>query len=200
MYSYAVTLFVFLCISLALSSLRTGGWATFARIIQWLVTLISAIFLIWWIFEKSLSNIYGKNYDNLSIKITNRLPENIDFYVIKCHENSDTEACIDHLGKIKQNYYRKLFLNSHQTNEFQLLGFVDSKKLVYHSLHSAEKKVLEIDTYTNQEQNTSDSIVKKISDYTDIIIEKSILVSLNFFLIFLHFAFLTKKENLLNIK
>jgi len=192
MYPYAVTLFVFLCISMIFSSLRTGRWAGFARIFQWIVTLTSVFFFVLWFFDKSVSNVYGNNYSDLSIKIINKLPENIDFYVITCGEGS--EDCIDHFGKIKQDHYRILFLNSDETKEFKLLGFISDKKLKYYSVHSIETEVLEIDTYTSQEQSISDSVIKKINNYTDRIIEKSILISLSLLLIFLHVSFLTRKN------
>jgi len=201
MYSYAVTFFILLCLSLILSVLRAGGWAIFARILQWIITITSIIFFVWWIFEKSFSNIYGnKSENNISIKIVNRLPENIDFYAISCMKDLNMDNCINHIGKIKQNYYREIFFPFDELDEYKLLGFMTNKKLVYYSSHSTQLQILEIKDLINQDRNISDSLVKEINNYTDKIAEKAILVCLSFLLIFLHLAFLTKRKNTIKTK
>jgi len=200
MYSYAVTIFVLLCVSLVLSALRTRVWAIFARIFQWIITLTSITFFVWWFFEKSISNLRGKSLEYTDVKIVNRLPENIDFYIVKCDENIDINNCVDHIGRIRQNYYRSLFFNFDKPVEYHILGFVDNKKLIYSALHSTETQVLEIKEYINQDQNISDKLLKEINSYNDGIVNKSILISLDLLLIFLHLAFLVKKENLLKLK
>lgn len=197
MYAITIILFIFLCFSLLLSTIRTGRLALSIKILRWVITIGGIAFFSWWFFKKSFPRLTD---NSLSVQIINNLQQPIDFYTVRINKSPDAGDVVNHLGTIRSGYYRIEYFNVKNSDEYWLMGFIGKKKLVYFSQHAVvnknEDQLIEVRNYINQSQRLSDLGVKKVNTYVNDTVAEAIWITLDFLLIFLNLVLLLRKRTL----
>ncbi|WP_407483545.1 hypothetical protein [Elizabethkingia meningoseptica] len=197
MYAITIILFILLCLSLLLSTIRTGRLAIFTKTFRWVITVGGIGFFSLWFFKKSFPSLAD---NSLSVQIINNLQQPIDFYTVRINKNADLEDVVNHLGIIRSGYYRIEYFNVKNSDEYWLMGFIGKKKLVYFSQHAVvnknEDQLIEVRNYINQSQRLSDIGAKKVNAYVDNTVAEAVWVTLDFLLIFLNLVLLLRKKTL----
>lgn len=188
-------LFMALALSLFLSLLRRGKAGLRSRIVRAVVVIFSVSVFSYWFFERSVT---GFVQDSLAVQIINRLPQPIDFYLIKKNNpKQETLFSTRHIGKIRPDYYRIEYLPMEDSDEFWLAGYIGKKNLVYFSQHAVPNKnmdqIIEIQNYVNQSLKLSDRAKKEINALHSHNISLSIWITLCLLLLFMNFVLLFKK-------
>lgn len=190
-------IFLALVFSLILSKIKKGNGAEWAKIFR-IATVVTSISLFtYWFVQKSSIGVV-KNA--ISIQIINKLPQPLDFYVIKVNNaNQNTTYETKHIGKIRSEYYRLEYLKMTNSNEYWVVGYLGKKNMVYFSQHSVPNKnidqILEVKNYINQSEKLSSRAKKFIETYNFDNIQLGIWITLNLLLTFLNLALLLKKNN-----
>lgn len=123
MYAITIILFIFLCLSLLLSTIRTGRLAISIKILRWVITIGGIAFFSWW-FSKKLSRLTD---NSLSVQIINNLQQPIDFYTVRINKSPEAGDVVNHLGTIRSGYYRIEYFNVKNSDEYWLMGFIGKK-------------------------------------------------------------------------
>lgn len=138
--------------------------------------------------------------DNLmEVKVINKLPQPLDFHVIrvKREKDKDTEYVQKHSGKIRPQHYRSEYLNMEKSNEFWIVGFLSKRELVYFTQHSVPSgnttQVVEIHNYINQSQKLSSRASNLIEERKLDHISTSVYISLGLLLLFINIVLLIRR-------
>lgn len=188
--------FFLLMFSLVLSLVKQGRWYRKVFYFRWLVALFSLGVFAYYFTIKSLSLESGA----MSIQIINKLPQPVDFYLIKKEnspENMPTNK-VRHLGKIRPEHYRLDYLEMKNSDEYWVVGFIGKKNLVYFTQHTIQNKnidqIVEINNYLNQSKRLSDKAKKEVEAHQSDLLSFAILVTLALLLLFMNLVLLLKKK------
>lgn len=189
--------FVILVLSLFLSKIRKGRAGELAKLFR-ILSLVFAISLFtYWFIKKSTVSVVN---DSVSLQLINKLPQALDFYLIKVNRSATAEALeTNHIGKIRPEYYRVEYLAMKNSDEYWIAGYLGKKNLVYFSQHSVPNKnmdqMIEVQNYINQSEKLSAIAKKEIEEYNYENMFSGIWVTLNLLLIFLNLVLILRKKN-----
>jgi len=173
---------------------KKGKYVKASKAIRILTVVFGISFFAYWFFESSVTR-YLKN--SLSALVVNKLPQTLDFYIIKIKNNDSSGYVTKHIGKIRPEYFRLEYLQMQNSNEFWVSGFL-GKNQVYFSQHSVPNKnmdqIIEINNYIIQSEKLS-GIAKSIIDEEN---QKertiAIWVTLDLLLLFLNVILLLRRK------
>ncbi len=189
-------IFIALFFSLILSQVREGRAAKFSQLFRVLTIVASISVFVYWFIERSSVHVVK---DSVSLQVINKLPQPLDFYVIKI----DTLAGkikleTQHIGKIRPEHYRLEYLKMQNSDEYWVAGYLGKKNMVYFSQHSVPNKnidqVLEVNNYINQSEKLSGKAKKQIDVYNFENIKFGIWVTLNLLLLFINIILFFRKK------
>lgn len=163
-----------------------------------IITVVLGIgIFVYWFTESSVSR-YLK--DSLSAQIINKLPQPIDFYIIRIDNIKDqpTKYAIKHLGKIRPEYFRIEYMKMQNSGEFWLTGYLGKGDPVYFSQHSVPNKnidqIIEVKNYIIQSEKLADTAKSLIEAETQKEINLGIWMTLDLLLLFLNAVLLLRKK------
>lgn len=190
-------LFILLCLALFFSVIRTGSFSTISKVFRIAVVVISSAVFIYLFTKRSLSSF---KTDSLTVQVINQLPMPLDFYLIKVNDSlpSENQYQIEHLGKIRSNYFRIAYLDMKASDQFWLSGFMGKKNQVYFSQHAVPNKnvdqIIEVKNYINQSAKLSAIAKERITDSNLENVKASVWITLDLLLLFLNLALLFRKS------
>lgn len=198
MENFVFIIFLLLCIAVALTVYRRGEHLLKIRLVRILITVISIVYFAYWFSERSISNFVK---DSVVLQIINKLPQALDFYVIKVNnlaDGGDRKYELQHSGKVRPEHYRVEYLKMENSEEYWIAGYLGKKNLVYFSQHSVPNKnmdqILEINNYINQSRKLSETAENIINNHRLIDMGRSVWVTLSLLLIFFSIALLIQKK------
>lgn len=197
MESFVFIIFLLLCLALALSVVRRGKNVLKIKMLRIFIVLISIAFFTYWFIQRSIPSFQS---DSLAVQIVNKLPQPVDFYVVKVkdEEESGKSHSLKHAGKIRPEHYRTEYLKMDDSNEFWIVGYIGKKNLVYLSQHAVPNKnmdqIIEIRNYINQSVKLSETAGQIIEKYRDRTMQTGVWVTLNLLLIFLNSMLLANRK------
>lgn len=190
-------LFLLLVFCLVFTLVKKGRFSRYAKIFRIISVILGVGIFGFWFVQSSISR-YLK--DSLSAQIINKLPQPLDFYIIKIEKNADQipKYKIEHLGKIRSDYFRLEYLQMQKSNEFWIVGYLGKENLVYFSQHSVPNKnidqIIEVNNYLIQSEKLAkiaDSEVE-INGQKEVII--GIWITLDLLLLFLNLVLLFRRK------
>ena len=133
------------------------------------------------------------------VQIINKLPQPVDFYVIKVKNDKSSDPLIlKHSGKIRPEHYRTEYLKMNDSDEFWIVGYIGKKNMVYFSQHAVPNKnmdqIVEIKNYINQSVKLSETAGKTVEKYRASDMNTSVWVTLSLLLIFLNTMLLASRK------
>ncbi len=195
--SLVLIIFLLLCVSLALSVVRRGQNVLKIKLLRFTIVLVSMAFFAYWFVQKSVP---GFVQDSMVIQIINKLPQPVDFYVVKVKDDKSVgdSYILKHSGKIRPEHYRTEYLKMNDSSEYWIVGYIGKKNMVYFSQHAVPNKnmdqIVEIKNYINQSIKLSESAGKTIEKHRKTDMETSVWVTLSLLLIFLNSMLLASKK------
>lgn len=189
--------FVILVLSLFLSKIKKGRAGELARLFRVLSLVFAISLFTYWFIKKSTIRIVDHS---VSLQLINKLPQPLDFYLIKVNKSETAEALeTSHVGKIRPEYYRVEYLNMKNSDEYWIAGYLGKKNLVYFSQHAVPNKnmdqIIEVQNYINQSEKLSAIAKKEIEEDNYKNMFSGIWVTLNLLLIFLNLALILRKKS-----
>lgn len=191
-------LFLVLAFSLVLYLVRKGNAGKFAKFFRVATVLFGISIFTYWFFEKSIDKLVK---DSLSVQVVNKLPQKIDFYMVKVQGTKENHSYIvKHFGDIRPEYFRIEYLDMDHSDEFWIAGYLGKKNMVYFSQHSVNNKnidqIIEIRNYINQSEKLSSLAKNFIEKYNYSILNLGIWASLDLLLLFLNLVLLLRKNKI----
>lgn len=190
-------IFVILVLSLFLSKIKKGRAGELARLFRVLSLVFAISLFTYWFIKKSTIRIVDHS---VSLQLINKLPQPLDFYLIKVNKSETAEALeTSHVGKIRPEYYRVEYLNMKNSDEYWIAGYLGKKNLVYFSQHAVPNKnmdqIIEVQNYINQSEKLSAIAKKEIEEDNYKNMFSGIWVTLNLLLIFLNLVLILRKKS-----
>lgn len=190
--------FIFLSqiVALLLLYYKKGSKRRLAVVFRVLAVVFGLSVFAYWLVSRSFDK-FSKN--TLAVQVINYLPQPIDFYFIKV-ENFGPHRRLSplHIGKIRSEHYRLEYLDSDNSQEFWLAGYLGKKNMVYYSQHAVPNKnidqVVEVRNYINQSMVLSAEAKKSIDAYLFSNIKMAVWVTLDLLLILLNIMMLWPKR------
>lgn len=187
---------------LLFSVLFTGKFMEQYRIrligVRQVITLVGLVFYVFWFTKGFISE---NTKDAYSVEIRNKLPQAIDFYLIKVTQNSENPGTTDketlHSGKIRPEYYRLERLQMKDAHELWLIGFLGKDNMVYFSQHIISNKnidaIIEVENYLLGSKQLSEEGKKAVKAHVYTNNRNAIWISLSLLFIFINLYVLPKK-------
>lgn len=197
MENYTFIIFLFLCLALLLSVLKRGKYALYAKVLRLVIILGAMVYFTLWFVKRSK---YPFVMNAMAVQIINKLPQPLDFYVVKVTEskNEGERYELKHAGKIRPEHYQLEYLKMERSNEFWVAGYLGRKNMVYFSQHSVPNKnsdqIIEVNNYINQSMKLSETAgalidVKKMENTGS-----SVWVTLSLLLLFLNTVLILRRK------
>lgn len=164
---------------------RLGNYLLPARIFT------AGAIIFYYIYAAFIGNIGYFKKDYFAVQIINRIPENLDFYVVEVDRNKDKISYeIFHSGVIRSKYFRVEFLDLSKGRELWFTAFNQKKELVYFTqriiVNENLDQKIEVSRYFNQSKKLSAIATIKVKQYQMLNIKNSIWISLAVLLLFLN--------------
>ncbi|QFG53770.1 hypothetical protein [Chryseobacterium sp.] len=197
MENFTFIIFLLLCLALPLSLIRKGSFAVSARIARMLIVLSAAAYFTVWFVKRSK---YPFVMDAMAVQIINKLPQALDFYVVRVNDAESPGEPYDlkHAGRVRPEHYQVEYLKMDHSGEFWIAGYLGKKNMVYFSQHAVSNRssdqVVEIHNYINQSQKLSKTAGLLIDAQKMRNHRSSIYVTLSFLLIFLNGVLLFRRH------
>ena len=196
MESFVFIIFLLLCLALVLTVFRKGKNALKIKMVRFCIVLLATAFFTYWFVQRSIVPFVN---DSLVVQIINKLPQPVDFYVIKVkNDKSSDPLMLKHSGKIRPEHYRTEYLKMNDSDEFWIVGYIGKKNMVYFSQHAVPNKnmdqIVEIKNYINQSVKLSETAGKTVEKYRASDMNTSVWVTLSLLLIFLNTMLLASRK------
>lgn len=197
MENFTFIIFLLLCIALPLSLIRKGSFAVPARIARMLIVLTAVAYFTVWFVKRSK---YPFVMDAMAVQIINKLPQALDFYVVRVNDAEAPGEPYDlkHAGRVRPEHYQLEYLKMDHSSEFWIAGYLGKKNMVYFSQHAVPNRgsdqVVEIHNYINQSQKLSKTAGLLIDAQKMRNHRSSIYVTLSLLLIFLNGVLLFRRH------
>ena len=187
-------LVVLLCLALFCTIIRKGRFVKLARLYRFLVVIFGIGFFTYWFFERSIT----RHLDNaLSIQIINKLPQTLDFYIIRVDEKPDKKYVTRHIEKIRPEHFRLETLRMNNSDEFWVAGYI-GKNMLYFSQHAVPNKnidqIIEVNNYLLQSAKLSTIAKDLVDKKRDENLSSSIWITLCFLLLFLNTCLMVQRK------
>lgn len=195
MEAFVFLVFFLLCIALFLSIFRGRRF----RRIKTLRTILILGSIVFYGFYFVRDNVVQYAENLMEVKVINKLPQPLDFHVIrvKREKGKEMEYALKHSGKIRPQHFRSEYLNMDKSAEFWIAGFLGKRELVYFSQHSVpsgnKTQVIEIHNYINQSQKLSSRASKLIEERKLDHISSAVFISLGLLLLFINVILLIRR-------
>lgn len=189
-------MFLSLAACLLLALVRKGRPGRRSRLVRSVVVILCTSVFAYWFFQRSATRFIP---DSLAVQIINKLPQPIDFYLIKKDksENGVFSFETSHIGKIRPDHYRLEYLLMPNSDEFWVAGYLGKKNMVYFSQHYVPNKnmdqIVEVQNYIIQSQKLSTQAESQIKDYTGSNTSLGVWVTMCLLLLFMNFVLLFKR-------
>ncbi len=196
MEAFVFLVFFLLCVALFLSIFRGRKYRKMKTLRT--VIILGAVVFYGFYFVKDNVVQYAENL--MEVKVINKLPQPLDFHVIrvKREKGKEIDYVQKHSGKIRPQHYRSEYLNMEKSTEFWIVGFLSKRELVYFSQHSVpsgnKTQVIEIHNYINQSQKLSSRAANLIEEKKLDHISSSVYVSLGLLLLFINLVLLVRRN------
>ncbi|TXF77496.1 hypothetical protein [Chryseobacterium sp.] len=192
----AFILCIALFFALALVFIRRGRFVLAAKLVRFFIVVVALTVFAFWFIRSSMTQFQE---DAMVIQVINKLPQPIDFYIIKKNSaDENLQFTLNHTGKIRPEHYRIDYLNMKNSSEYWIAGYLGKKNLVYFSRHLVPNKnmdqIVEVKNYINQNLQLSRMAVDEISNYRAEITRTSIWICLDLLLLFLNIVLLIRKR------
>ncbi|MDQ0782895.1 hypothetical protein [Chryseobacterium sp. W4I1] len=182
-------------LSLILYKVKSGRVAKWAKLFRILTVVFSISIFTYWFIKKSAVGFVD---NSVGLQVINKLPQTLDFYLIKVDSAKNGNLEPKHIGKIRPEYYRIEYLKMDKSNEYWIIGYLGKKNMVYFSQHAVPNKnidqIVEVQNYINQSVKLSDAAKKQLDTYNYENTKLGIWVSLDFLLLFLNLVLLLRKN------
>lgn len=147
------------------------------------IGIISCVLIFLGYFIYSKNNYFG---EQLSIQLINKNPELLDFYSIEVGKDEDK---VNHIGKIRSNYYSVVGLEMSGTDEFWLVG-LKGENIKYFTQHVVQNKNedmrIEASHYLNQSIQLSEKAKEDILYHEEENKLEAVWVGLNVLFLFVN--------------
>ncbi len=157
---FILLLFTLVVLLLGIFSLVLSGrtYRNKARVFSFSIATLCLLGFGYWFSQKSTSFLIQ---DAVSTQVISKLPQAVDFYVIKIEDHGQyTSYTTNHLGIIRPDHYRMLSLEMQQSEEFWVVGYL-GKNLVHFSQFFVPNKnidqIIKVENY-NVENTTNSEI------------------------------------------
>lgn len=185
-------------LSLVFFKIKSGRRAKWAKLFRITTIIFSISFFTYWFIKKSAVGFVD---NSVGLQVVNKLPQTLDFYLIKVDTAKNGNLEPKHIGKIRPEYYRIEYLKMDQSDEYWIIGYL-GKNMVYFSQHAVPNKnidqIVEVQNYINQSVKLSGTARKQVDAYNYDNSKLGIWISLDFLLIFLNLALLLRKNRDVN--
>jgi len=186
-------------LSLILYKVKSGRVAKWAKLFRILTLVFSISMFTYWFIKKSAVGFVD---NSVGLQVINKLPQTLDFYLIKVDTAKIQNLEPKHIGKIRPEYYRVEYLKMDQSDEYWIIGYLGKKNMVYFSQHAVPNKnidqIVEVQNYINQSVKLSEAAKKQVETYNYENAKLGIWVSLDFLLLFLNLVLLLRKNKISN--
>ncbi|MGK6342973.1 hypothetical protein ACMGDK_12085 [Chryseobacterium sp. DT-3] len=186
-------------LSLVLFKVKSGRVAKWAKLFRILTLVFSISTFTYWFIKKSAVSFVD---NSVGLQVVNKLPQTLDFYLIKVDTAKIQNLEPKHIGKIRPEYYRIEYLKMDQSDEYWIIGYLGKKNMVYFSQHAVPNKnidqIVEVQNYINQSVKLSEAAKKQVETYNYENAKLGIWVSLDFLLLFLNLVLLLRKNQISN--
>lgn len=189
-------MFLSLVACLFLSLVRKGKAGRRSQLVRAVVVILCTSVFAYWFFQKSVTRFIP---DSLAVQLINKLPQPLDFYIIKKDktENGSFSFNTNHVGKIRPDHYRLEYLLMPNSDEFWVAGYLGKKNMVYFSQHYIPNKnmdqIIEVQNYIIQSQKLAGQAQTQIKEFTGGNVSLSVWVTLTLLLLFMNFVLLFKR-------
>ncbi|MGC5746966.1 hypothetical protein J4Q03_20905 [Chryseobacterium sp. NFX27] len=184
-------------LSLILCKVKSGRMAKWAKLFRILTLVFSISIFTYWFIKKSAVGFVD---NSVGLQVVNKLPQTLDFYLIKVDTAKIQNLEPKHIGKIRPEYYRIEYLKMDQSDEYWIIGYLGKKNMVYFSQHAVPNKnidqIVEVQNYINQSVKLSEAAKKQVETYNYENAKLGIWVSLDFLLLFLNLVLLLRKNKI----
>ncbi len=188
-------IFLALSFAVSLSFIKRGRYILRAKVLRFIITVAAIVYFVVLFINKS-SNVL--HTDAMVMQIINKLPQTIDFYVVKINKTGDKKYELFHSGKIRPEYYRLEYFKMENSGEYWIAGYLGKKNMVYFSQHSVPSanidQIVEVQNYIIQSQKLASESQKIIDGERMQAIGSAIWITLDFLLIFLNIVLLIKRK------
>ncbi|MGN7759116.1 hypothetical protein ACTJIV_16720 [Chryseobacterium sp. 22532] len=182
-------------LSLILFKVKSGRLAKWAKLFRILTLVFSISTFTYWFIKKSAVSFVD---NSVGLQVVNKLPQTLDFYLIKVDTAKIQNLEPKHIGKIRPEYYRIEYLKMDQSDEYWIIGYLGKKNMVYFSQHAVPNKnidqIVEVQNYINQSVKLSEAAKKQVETYNYENAKLGIWVSLDLLLLFLNLVLLLRKN------
>ncbi|SHE71772.1 hypothetical protein [Chryseobacterium sp. OV279] len=182
-------------LSLILYKVKSGRVAKWAKLFRILTLVFSISIFTYWFIQKSAVSFVD---NSVGLQVVNKLPQTLDFYLIKVDSAKNGVLEPKHIGKIRPEYYRIEYLKMDKSDEYWIIGYLGKKNMVYFSQHAVPNKnidqIVEVQNYINQSVKLSEAAKKEVDAYNYENAKLGIWVSLDFLLLFLNLVLLLRKN------
>ncbi|GEN72370.1 MULTISPECIES: hypothetical protein [Chryseobacterium] len=182
-------------LSLVLFKVKSGRLAKWAKLFRILTLVFSISTFTYWFIKKSAVSFVD---NSVGLQVVNKLPQTLDFYLIKVDTAKIQNLEPKHIGKIRPEYYRIEYLKMDQSDEYWIIGYLGKKNMVYFSQHAVPNKnidqIVEVQNYINQSVKLSEAAKKQVETYNYENAKLGIWVSLDLLLLFLNLVLLLRKN------
>ncbi|WP_223560039.1 hypothetical protein [Chryseobacterium lathyri] len=182
-------------LSLVLFKVKSGRLAKWAKLFRILTLVFSISTFTYWFIKKSAVSFVD---NSVGLQVVNKLPQTLDFYLIKVDTAKIQNLEPKHIGKIRPEYYRIEYLKMDQSDEYWIIGYLGKKNMVYFSQHAVPNKnidqIVEVQNYINQSVKLSETAKKQVETYNYENAKLGIWVSLDLLLLFLNLVLLLRKN------
>lgn len=188
---------VFLAIALLFSVIKSGTFKVWAKAFRIAVVAVSVVVFTILFVRKSVDQFLE---NSVTVQVINKLPFPLDFYVIKVNDSADIDSRYEtqHVGKIRNNYYRLDYLQMANSKQYWLAGYMGNKNLVYFSQHSVpnknEDQIIDVRNYLVQSSKLANIAKVEIDLLKFNNIKTAIWITLDLLLLFLNIALLLSKD------
>jgi hypothetical protein len=182
-------------LSLVLFKVKSGRLAKWAKLFRILTLIFSISTFTYWFIKKSAVSFVD---NSVGLQVVNKLPQTLDFYLIKVDTAKIQNLEPKHIGKIRPEYYRIEYLKMDQSDEYWIIGYLGKKNMVYFSQHAVPNKnidqIVEVQNYINQSVKLSEAAKKQVETYNYENAKLGIWVSLDLLFLFLNLVLLLRKN------
>ncbi len=185
-----------LCFALFLSLVKRGRFVLQAKLARFFIVLAALAFFAFWFAKSSIDKFQE---ESMVLQVINRLPQPIDFYVLKVNKApAKNKFLLKHLGKIRPEHFRVEYLKMENSDEYWIAGYLGKKNMVYFSQHAVPNKnmdqIIDVKNYINQSVKLSGEAAKEVDIHKKAVNGTSVWVCLDLLLIFLNTVLLVRRK------
>lgn len=182
-----------LFLSLFVSVIKSESWTKKIKGFRIIVSVIALLFTTFLFLQASIS----LSSSHHKVKISNRLPQGLDFYILQPSQDQKSIDKIQHVGEIRPDYFRKQDVALIQNQVFWIVGYL-GQNMAYFSknIFNSKEGLQEVDVnfYRLPKTDVLQQIELAIQQENHLFRDQAIVVSLILLLLFLNLVLLLRKK------